>query len=148
MPARKKDSPKQAKKSSGLKLCDPQRLLIVDDDAVVRQTFQAILSGALPDLRIDIATDGTEAVELFRSGHQGIVLMDIYLPVMNGLEAYSQIRQQCAASKWEMPRMVFCSGFFPSATLKGIVDANPEHCILHKPVRNELLIETVRKRMG
>jgi len=141
-------SKKNAKKTAPLKPCDSQRLLIVDDDAAVRQTFQAIISGALPDLKIDIATDGTEAVEVFRAAHQGIVLMDIYLPVMNGLEAYNQIELQCSVSKWQMPRMVFCSGFFPSATLKGIVEANPEHCILHKPVRNELLIETIKERMA
>ena len=135
-------------RKKNLKPCDPKRLLIVDDDAVVRQTFQSILGGALPDLHIDIATDGTEAVELFRTGRQGIVLMDIYLPVMNGLEAYNQIELQCLTSKWVMPRMVFCSGFFPSATLKGIVESHPEHCILHKPVKNELLIGTIRERMA
>lgn len=126
---------------------DTQKLLIVDDDQVVRQTFRSILLSGLPDLKIELAVDGTQAVELFRRAHHGIVLMDIYLPVMNGLEAYVQIEQQCEVSGWEMPRIVFCSGFFPSATLKEIVARHPEHCFLHKPVKNELLIETIRERL-
>lgn len=131
---------------SKLTLCDRERLLIVDDDAVVRRTFHTILSSGLPDLKIDLAVDGTEAVELFRDAHHGIILMDIYLPLMNGLEAYAQIERQCEISKWEMPRIVFCSGFFPSVTLKEVVEQNPEHCILHKPVKNELLIKTIQER--
>ena len=127
--------------------CRKNAVLIVDDDQAVRQVFQFILSSNMPGLAIDQAADGAEAVECFRSGHHAVVLMDLFMPVMDGEKAYFEIERICDEANWAMPAVVFCTGHNPSPRLSEIVISDPRHCMLEKPVRNELLVETVGTRL-
>jgi DNA-binding NarL/FixJ family response regulator len=71
---------------------NPIRVLIADDQAVVRIGFSA-LCGAQPDMCvIGAAGDGREAVRLATSQAADVVLMDVRMPVMNGIEATRQLR--------------------------------------------------------
>ena len=63
------------------------RLLVVDDQALVRTGFRMILD-AEPDLEVvGEAGDGIEAVERFREVRPDVVLMDVRMPRMDGVEA-------------------------------------------------------------
>jgi DNA-binding NarL/FixJ family response regulator len=63
------------------------RLLIADDQALVRTGFRVILD-AEPDLQVlGEAADGSEAIDAAHSLHPDVVLMDIRMPVVDGIEA-------------------------------------------------------------
>lgn len=67
------------------------RVLVVDDQAMVREGFAALL-GAQEDITIvGQAENGARAVELAALHHPDVVLMDVRMPVMDGLEAARQI---------------------------------------------------------
>src|SRR5262249_35329009 len=67
------------------------RGLIVDDRAMVREGFAAVLA-AQPGLQVvGQAADGADAVRLARHLRPDVVLMDVRMPVMDGLEAARQI---------------------------------------------------------
>jgi DNA-binding NarL/FixJ family response regulator len=67
------------------------RVAVVDDQALVRAGFVVLLESA-PDIEVvGSAADGAEAVDLVRSARPDVVLMDIRMPVMDGLEATRQI---------------------------------------------------------
>ncbi|WP_067541000.1 response regulator [Nocardia crassostreae] len=69
----------------------PIRVLIADDEALVRAGFRVLVEAA-PDLTvIGEAGNGGEAVRLTRSLHPDVVLMDIRMPIMDGLEAMRHI---------------------------------------------------------
>ena len=127
---------------------DKSRLLIVDDEDLVRRTFQRILASELPEHQIEAASDGAEGVEMFREGHHGVILLDLYLPIMNGLDTFRQIELECKARNWEMPCVVFWSGFYPPDTIKNIVDSNPAHYMLHKPVTAKVLMDALNERLA
>ena len=67
------------------------RVLVVDDQALVRAGFEALVESADDLLVVGSAADGAEAVELARSASPDVVLMDIRMPVMDGLEAAARI---------------------------------------------------------
>jgi DNA-binding NarL/FixJ family response regulator len=62
-------------------------VLVVDDHALMRRTLRAILDGQ-PDLKvIGEAADGVEAIDLCQTVRPDVVLMDMYMPRMDGIEA-------------------------------------------------------------
>ena len=68
-------------------------LLIADDDAGFRSSIRRVLQRDPDTEVIGEAADGEEAVRLARALHPGIVLMDIGMPHMNGLEALRLTKQ-------------------------------------------------------
>jgi DNA-binding NarL/FixJ family response regulator len=71
----------------------PLRLMIVDDQAIVRLGFQALLESQ-PDLSVvAVAGDGREAIRLASSMSVDVVLMDVRMPVMGGIEATAALQQ-------------------------------------------------------
>ncbi len=67
------------------------RVVVADDQTLVRAGFQLLVDSA-PDLEVvGQAAHGAEAVELARRERPDVVLMDIRMPVMDGLEATRQI---------------------------------------------------------
>ncbi|KAF4531109.1 hypothetical protein B566_EDAN019145, partial [Ephemera danica] len=62
-----------------------RRVLVVDDEAFSREFFSTVLDSG--GLMVDVAADGAEALRLTRQHPYALILMDIYMPVMNGLDA-------------------------------------------------------------
>lgn len=68
-------------------------ILIVDDSAGIRKILQRVLHQAeIPLGVIHEAGDGREALELLKSHTVGLILSDINMPNMNGLELLSQVK--------------------------------------------------------
>ena len=70
------------------------KVMLVDDDALVRAGLALILGGA-PDLEVVAqASDGADAVARAREVRPDVVLMDIRMPIMNGLDATERLMAQ------------------------------------------------------
>jgi two-component system chemotaxis response regulator CheY len=68
-------------------------ILIVDDSAAIRKILGRVLKQAeLPVGNIFEAGDGSEAIEQLKTQSIGLILSDINMPVMNGLEMLSHIK--------------------------------------------------------
>lgn len=69
------------------------QILLVDDHAMMRKGLRSVLD-AYPDIQVvGEARDGIEAVKLVGQLHPRVVLMDINMPKMNGIEATAKIMQ-------------------------------------------------------
>ena len=85
------------------------RCLIADDQAMVREGFRALLN-AQPGLTVvGLAANGADAVSLARKLTPEVVLMDVRMPVMDGLEATRQILS--ANPVEERPRVLILTTF-------------------------------------
>ena len=70
-------------------------LLIVDDESIIRETIAAMLRRKYPDqFHIFLASNGQEALSLVASENVELVLADIKMPVMNGLELLHRLHEQ------------------------------------------------------
>jgi DNA-binding NarL/FixJ family response regulator len=75
------------------------RIIIADDHDLVREAMRSLLNSE-PDLRvIDEAKDGQETIELTRLHRPDLVLMDVRMPKVNGLEATRKIKEELPTTK-------------------------------------------------
>ncbi len=70
----------------------PVSFLIVDDEKPVVMTLKALIKKTYPDSEIHEASDGREAWELIKKCNPRIVISDLNMPVMNGIELCQKIR--------------------------------------------------------
>jgi DNA-binding NarL/FixJ family response regulator len=70
------------------------RILVVDDHPVVRQGLKTLLEGHSGWEVIGEASDGAEAIEKAKHLNPDVMVLDVTMPRMNGLEACRQLRRQ------------------------------------------------------
>lgn len=71
------------------------RILLVDDHPIVRQGLRTLLEGHSGWQVIGEASDGEEAVEKAKDLSPDVMVLDVTMPRMNGLEACRLLRQEC-----------------------------------------------------
>ena len=123
------------------------RILIVDDEPMIRKLLGMIILSEFGDALIDHASNGREAVEAYGEGHHDVIVMDLQMPVMDGREAYVEIAQLSAAQKRTTPPVIFCTGFAPPSSMTAIIGDGAVNCLLRKPIKADTLLQAVRERL-
>lgn len=80
-------------------------VLLVDDEKIIREGVYELLSMADLDLDLTMAASAVEAISVLQDRKIDIVLMDICMPQMSGIELYDIIRE-----KWPHTKMIFLTG--------------------------------------
>jgi predicted ATPase/signal transduction histidine kinase/CheY-like chemotaxis protein/tRNA A-37 threonylcarbamoyl transferase component Bud32 len=121
------------------------RLLIVDDNKVNRLTINRMLQRA--GYQCELANNGQEAVDMFEKSNFDLILMDIRMPIMDGLEATKAIRKKEAES--DITQGVFIIGLSANASEndKLIALEAGMNAYLIKPVSKDELYETVSAQL-
>jgi len=115
------------------------RIIVADDHHVVRTGFAALLD-TQPDFTVvGTACDGAEAVRICRELSPDVVLMDVRMPVMDGIEATRQL----AGSGPDGPRILILTTFDLDAYVYDALCAGASGFLL-KDVTAERLFEGVR----
>ncbi|MFC6225680.1 response regulator [Hymenobacter artigasi] len=86
------------------------KVLLVEDNAVNREVAQLLLEAH--GVVVDEAASGIEALELFELNRYDVVLMDIQMPGMNGLEATARIRAHADARRAATPILALTANAF------------------------------------
>ena len=118
------------------------RILLADDHAVVRQGFKMIL-GAQADMEIvGEASNGREAVELAELLRPDIVVMDVAMPLMNGLEATRQILKALP-----MTRVLVLTSYSDDDCVQQLTEAGVSGYLIKQTAANDLVkaIREVKK---
>jgi DNA-binding NarL/FixJ family response regulator len=117
----------------------PIRVLIVDDDALVRAGLQMILDGA-PDLEVvGHAVDGRDGVRAAREHRPDVVLMDIRMPHLDGLEATEVI------GAWDpAPKVIVLTTFDADDDIARALGAGASGFLL-KDTAPAAIVEAIRR---
>ncbi|MFJ6088309.1 response regulator [Streptomyces sp. NPDC092369] len=119
-------------------MTEPLRVVVADDQALVRTGFRMILTADGIDVAAE-ATNGVEAVEAVRHTRPDVVLMDIRMPEMDGLEATRRI----LAGGADQPRVVMLTTFDLDHYVYAALSAGASGFLL-KDVTPEHLVAAVR----
>ena len=116
-------------------------VLVVDDSPTVRQLIELNLR-KVPGLRVVMASDGREALEKMKAESPVLVLTDINMPNMNGLELVAAIREKDKKT----PIIVITTKGDPGDSDKGL--AAGANAYITKPINGAQMVETVRTLIG
>jgi len=116
------------------------KVLIADDEPLTRLDLRV----SLQELGVDVigeAEDGKQAVELSRSLHPDLVIMDVMMPQMDGLEAARLLREQRLA-----PVMLLTG--YADDEMVARADAAGVMAYVRKPFRKDELLPSIAMVMG
>jgi PAS domain S-box-containing protein len=136
----------QCKKAIG-KEGGEKSILIVDDEEPMRKLFSLILQSEYPEVRIEHASNGREAVATAIATRPKVIIMDCQMTGGDGTMAFDAIRQEFLKRGWSMPAVMFCTGFTLPEVLRKVVAEDSHHAYLPKPIQAETLIEEVGLRL-
>lgn len=114
------------------------RIIFAEDQQLIRESVRVLLDGA-PDLSIvDTAANGKEALELCRAACPDILLMDVCMPVMNGLEAARLVREEGFETK-----IVLLTTFPDSQMVSEAISLGVDGFLL-KDVEPQVFVQAIR----
>lgn len=113
------------------------RVLLVEDNILNQEVAAAILNQAAA--RVEVANNGQEALDALEQNHFDLVLMDLQMPVMDGLEATRMIRKN---PLWQCLPVVGLSANVMNGTREECLEAGMND-YLSKPIEPGTLLESI-----
>ena len=113
------------------------RILLAEDNIVNQEVALALLDSV--GLQVDIASDGEEAVQMASTVDYALILMDVQMPVMDGLDATRAIR--CSAVDRRVPILAMTANAFAEERERCLDAGMNDH--VAKPVVAEHLFSTL-----
>ncbi|UFS70924.1 response regulator [Geomonas sp. RF6] len=114
-------------------------LLVVEDDAISRATLVDLISRKFPELEVTSAENGAVGLATYRETPCDIVVTDINMPLINGIDMAKEIRTENPASF-----VIFLTAFSDSRYLMDAINLGASGYVL-KPVDSTLLFAAIRE---
>jgi len=119
------------------------KILLVEDQPSNRKTLEVYMKHKVA--KVDIAENGKEAVDLFEKNQYDIILMDLQMPIMGGIEASLRIRklEETRETKRPVPIIAFTANYYSDD--KEISIEVGMDAYLSKPFQCKTLYDLVQK---
>jgi len=114
-------------------------LLVVDDNTDLLDTFSLILKRK--GYNVDIASEGSTAIDKFKKHHYDVILMDVVMPGMNGVEAYRKIAEIDPSVKVILMTAYYDEEELKTALLEGV------YRTVYKPVDIGHLMNIIKEAL-
>jgi len=114
------------------------KILTVDDHPILREGIASIIQGEKDMVVVGEASNGREAIEVFRVKRPDVTLMDLQMPDLNGIDAIATIRQEHPQA-----RIIVLTTYEGDVLARRALKAGATGYILKDMIRTELL-EAIR----
>lgn len=114
------------------------KILTVDDHPLLREGIAAVIHGEKDMLIVGEASNGREAIEMYRSKRPDVALMDLQMPELSGIDAIATIRQE-----YPQARIIVLTTYEGDVLARRALKAGATGYILKDMIRTELL-EAIR----
>jgi two-component system, cell cycle response regulator DivK len=118
-----------------------KRVLVAEDSSVIQNLTKKILT--MQNYQIDSAKNGEQVMKKVQEEDYDLILLDINMPVMSGMECAKQIRSMGDTKKSQIP-IIAISGNAKNYTLEDFKEVGINE-YLPKPLNFDLLVELVNK---
>jgi CheY-like chemotaxis protein len=135
--------PPQVKLAS-LPMSQPRKVLVAEDSSVIQNITKKVLQSQ--NYEIVSVKNGQEVLNYLENNTCGVILLDINMPVMDGMECARQVRQLADPQKSTIP-IVAITGNAKNYTLDEFKAVGIGE-YLQKPINFDLLVETVTRIMA
>ena len=122
---------------------DPIRLLLVEDAEANQELISTVLRAA--GVEVDLAANGAEAVEAVKTGGYDMILMDVQMPVMDGVEA-TQIIRGLGGALADLPIIALSANVLAQQVARYRSAGMDDH--LAKPINPRDLLTTIARWSG
>jgi len=120
-------------------MASKKQILVVDDNEALCNMIKDILE--MENYEVETALDGFKALELAKQVRFDVVLMDIKMPVMNGVETFKKFKEIAPATPVIMVTAYAVEDLIRDALREGAFAA------MHKPIDFDQLFETIRSAL-
>lgn len=117
-----------------------KRILVVEDDRTTRHLLGQVLTGA--GYEVQLAEDGVAGIEALQAGTFDLLLLDVWMPRMNGLDVLAKMR----AEHFGPPTVVMTSDDTPETVLSAVREQ--AHLYVSKPIGPQQLLDLVRDALA
>lgn len=119
-----------------------KKILIVDDEKFIRNGISAIINNNFPDVfQTELAKNGKEALEFMQKTTFDLIITDINMPFMNGIDFIKELRQ----SKQELTVIVI-SGYDEFEYARQCMKYGVQNYLL-KPINDKELVEVIKENL-
>lgn len=116
------------------------KLLLVENDAVIRSIYQQVLQKIVS--KILVANNGEKGFDLFKQEKPDLILTDIRMPLMNGLDMIKKIRQEDKSI-----RIIIISAYSESRYFINAIELGVKG-FLSKPIKNDHLQKVIQEQIN
>ncbi|MCX2818419.1 response regulator [Haladaptatus sp. F3-133] len=118
------------------------RIIVVDDSEFMRTLLKEILEETDGFKVVDEAENGVEAVEKYEEHDADIVMMDIVMPIKDGIEATQEVKNTA-----ESPNVIMCTSVGQEEKMKEAVKAGADGYIT-KPFEKPSVVSEIKDVVG
>jgi len=147
LPLRAAQLPKPEPGSSLVSAREPRSVLVVDDTPVNLLVVEILLKKFWPDCVIHKAESGANALQACQKNAYTLVLMDVVMPVMDGIETTSRLLGSFVPSLAKKPFVVGLTAHSFSGEMQACLDAGMD-AVLSKPIDPAAFSSTLQKYLG
>ncbi len=119
--------------------CPPKQILLVEDVVINQQVVIGLL--AQHQHRVTLASDGQQALQISQQQRFDLILMDMHLPGINGLEVSRRIKEDADSINRDTPIAALTASVRPE-DIHRYLDAGLSH-VIAKPIREDKLLDVV-----
>lgn len=121
-----------------------KKVLLVDDDLYIRDVYEEVLKGEGFD--VDTATNGQDGFNKLNNGGYDIILLDIMMPTIDGIEVLEKI--QANPPQQKNGPIIILTNLALDQVVKTAKEKGAANYLIKAEVTPQELIETVRKFIG
>src|SRR5690242_8950453 len=110
------------------------KVIVVDDNGPVRKSIRSLLATAEDIKLVATANNGVEAIEKARSLTPDVAVMDISMPLMDGIEATEHIRECCRRT-----RVIILTSFTDAEYVRRALEVGAKGYVVKHTAASELL---------